>query len=104
MHGPRHAAGTGVAAVAVMLLVGGAGLLALQSCAPTPEAQPPAGSLGQQPLPAVEPAPQTVVHPEPIPKPIPRPQPPIPEPQPQPFPGPEPKPEPVPEPKPEPRP
>ena len=122
--GDAHAgrvAGAGVAAIAAMLLIGGTGLLGLQSCAQTPEAQPPAGSLGQQPLQAVEPTPQPVVHPEPAPKPEPFPQPqpqpqpfpqtqpfpqpqPEPQPQPQPFPGPDPDPEPRPRPQPRPQP
>lgn len=108
---PGRAAGTGVAGIAMMLLLGGAGLLALQSCAQTPDAQPPAGSFGQQPLQAIEPTPQPVVHPEPQPQPQPIPQPfpqpePLPDPQPlpQPFPGPDPEPEPRPQPKPRPQP
>jgi len=110
---PGRVAGAGVAASAAMLLIGGAGLLGLQSCAQTPEAQPPAGSMGQQPLQAVEPSPQPVVHPDPAPNPNPFPQPepfpqplPVPEPKPlpQPFPGPGPEPQPKPQPKPQPDP
>ena len=112
---PGRVAGAGVAAIAAMLLIGGAGLLGLQSCAQAPEGQPPAGSLGQQPLQAVQPSPPPVPppvpapqpNPNPFPQPEPFPQPlPVPEPKPlpQPFPGPGPEPQPKPQPKPQPDP
>ncbi|HEY0137423.1 MAG TPA: hypothetical protein VGB85_25240, partial [Nannocystis sp.] len=77
-----------VAAIA-MMIAGGAALLGMQSCAQTPDAQAPGGTLGQHPLQQIDPPRQPVVQPDPPPQPRPEPQRVV-----QPDPPPQPRPEP----------